>query len=272
MMDGGAGDNSIGQDNELHGTLALGVPRAAAIAGSFQDLWWAGPQENGWGMSLTQHGDRLFAGLFIYDANGDPTWLVMSSGSWNAARTEYSGNLYRPHGSPFSAYDAARFSAGPPVGTLKLTVTSLDALTLDYTIDGLSGRKSMQRQLFGPSDPFYFRPMSDLWWGGPGQNGWGIAIAQQYSTGFGVLFTYDGSGNPTWFALPAVRPYPSSQTLHSPIYRTRGSPWVGVPYDASRFSATQAGGANMEFAVGSGYVAFSIDGTYVYQPLAAQPF
>ena len=28
-----------------------------------QDMWWSGPMENGWGMSVVQHGDRLFAAI-----------------------------------------------------------------------------------------------------------------------------------------------------------------------------------------------------------------
>jgi len=54
---------------------------------SYQDMWWAGPQENGWGLTITQHNDLLFLAWYIYDANGNPYWIVMPSGTWNASHT-----------------------------------------------------------------------------------------------------------------------------------------------------------------------------------------
>jgi hypothetical protein len=39
--------------------------------------------------------------------------------------------------------------------------------------------------------------------GGGAQNGWGIAILQQYGALFAVWFTYNEAGEPTWFVMPA---------------------------------------------------------------------
>src|SRR6187402_2987901 len=95
-----------------------GTARAQAL--SYQDLWWAGSQENGWGLSISQQGSTLFVVLYVYDAAGKPQWVVMPGGSWNAAGTTYSGALYIPSGSSYAAYDASRFVAGPTVGSATL--------------------------------------------------------------------------------------------------------------------------------------------------------
>src|SRR5207253_7259000 len=69
---------------------------------SFQDLWWSGPLENGWGMSIVQHGDQLFNVLFVYDAAGKPTWYVQPGGQWPWRMGElFVSPVYSPRGSPW---------------------------------------------------------------------------------------------------------------------------------------------------------------------------
>ena len=123
--------------------------RAGAIATRYTDMWWGGGTENGWGMSLVQHGDTIFAVLFVYADDGRPTWYVMSGGSWNLAHTVYTGDLYKPTGSPFFAYDASRFSAGSAVGSLTLTFTDASNATLDDTLGSKAGTKAISRNVYG---------------------------------------------------------------------------------------------------------------------------
>src|SRR5688572_606298 len=47
------------------------------------DLWWGGPQEGGWAISITQHRDQLFAFLLAYDEGGNPTWAMLPGGQWS---------------------------------------------------------------------------------------------------------------------------------------------------------------------------------------------
>jgi hypothetical protein len=257
---------------DLHTIVALGEPAPGTVH-DYQDLWWGGPAENGWGMSLTQHRDVLFGALFVYDAAGNPTWLVMPGGQWNANHTVYTGDLYRPHGTPYSAYNAAVFAIGGSVGRATLDFDSDDTFTLGYTIDGIAGSKRLQRELFGPVEPFGIPAVADLWWGGESQNGWGFALAQQYRSLFGVLFTYDAKGNPVWFVAPSG--VMEAQVYTATLYRTHGSPWPGTPYDPAQLSVSEVGDVQMLF-VRDGWdtpsLSFSVDGTRIVQDVVRQPF
>ena len=272
LVDGGAGDDATTEDVALHSTIAVAIPRNGAAAGALQDLWWGGPAENGWGLSLTQHGSKLFGGLFIYDASGNPTWVVMPDGAWDAAGTVYQGSLYRPHGTRYDAYRAESLVPGAPVGSVRITVSSLSSLVLDYTIDGVSGRKTLQLQRFGPPDPMVtVSNLADLWWGGPEQNGWGFALAQQASTLFGVFFTYDVNGDPTWFVAPSATLRTTANTT-SKLYRTHGSKWIGAPYDASRLDAVEVGQVNYKMVRDSGPLEITVDGFPLSLNVTRQPF
>jgi hypothetical protein len=254
------------------GMFKVQVP-ALAVA-NYQDLWWAGSQENGWGMSITQHGDTLFSALYVYDSTGKPTWVVMPGGQWDATGTAYSGPLYIPRSTPFSSYDASRFVVGSAVGNATLRFRNRDAATLDYTINGVSGSKAIVRQGFGPPDATPTATVGDLWWGGPTQNGWGLAVSQQYRTLFAVWFTYDQAGDPTWLVLPGGE-WSSANTYTGSLYRTRGSPWLGVPYDANRFVVgAPVGSVRLGFDAGGRAATFTytVDGVTQTKPLVRQPF
>jgi hypothetical protein len=244
-----------------------------APAAPFKDMWWSGSAENGWGMSIVQHDDVLFSVIYAYDAAGRPTWFVMPGGEWNAAKTSYHGSLYRPHGAPYSAYDASKFTVGDAIGEATLAVVDGGTLTLDYTIDGVSGRKTITRQLFGPQQmPALESDHGDMWWGGKAQDGWGIALLQQYRTLFGVWFTYDANGSPTWFVMPGGT-WRDASTYEGRLYRTTGSPWVGTRYDASMFKSADAGPFKVRFAAdGSAALDFTVDGRAGSLALSRQPF
>ena len=213
---------------------------------SYQDLWWAGQAENGWGMSLSQHGASMFGAFYVYDAQGRPTWMVMPGGAWNAGFTAITGALFIPTGSWFGAYDASRLVAGASVGTATITFTSASTATLSYTVNGVSGQKAIQRQLFGPPDQTPVATYGDLWWGGNAQNGWGVAINQQYRTLFSVWYTYDQSGRTIWYVVPSGA-WTAANTFTGAAYRTTGSAWLGAPYNPGALQATPVGTVTFTF-------------------------
>ncbi len=270
ITDGALGDNDQRADGALR--LVGGIALQHVLTANYQDMWWAGTAENGWGMSVVQHADKLFSVIYAYDDAGAATWYVMPAGQWNGTTTGYTGALYRPSGSPFFAYDVARFSPGAAIGTATLTFTDANHATLDYSIDGASGRKLITRQPFGdPFDTAVYPARGDMWWGGTLQNGWGIAVLQQYGTLFSVWFTYDASGAPTWYVMPGGS-WTDADTYAGRIYRTTGSPWVGRNYDPSLLHATDVGPYRLRFGGDTATLDYTIEGRTGTLSLSRQPF
>jgi hypothetical protein len=256
-------------------TYGRGMYKIAVAAGgpaNYQDLWWAGSQENGWGMSITQHGAMIFAAMYIDDEQGRPLWVVMPGGSWNPSFTAFSGALYIPTGSWFGNYDASRLVAGAPVGAATLTFTGPATATLDYTINGVPGRKAIQRQLFGPQDGTPVATFGDLWWGGTAQNGWGVAINQQYRTLFSVWYTYDPNGRTVWYVIPGGT-WTAANVFTGTAYRTTGSPWLGVPYDPAALAPQPVGSVTFTFtSPDTATMSYSVDGVTQSKAIVRQPF
>jgi hypothetical protein len=256
-------------------TYGRGMFKTAVTPGpaNYQDLWWGGLAENGWGMSISQRGATLFVALFIYDASGKPLWVVMPGGTWNAGFTAYTGSLYLPSGSFFGAYDASRFSPGPPVGSATITFSGPATATLAYSVNGVSGTKSIQRQRFGAPDATPTGTLAGLWWGGERENGWGVSISQQYRSLFAVWYTYDAAGRTTWFVVPGGT-WTAANAWSGTAYRTTGSAWLGAAYDPGAFNPVSVGSMGFSFAndAGSATMTYDLDGVKGTKSLVRQPF
>jgi len=266
IVDGDTGDDDLGVNGTVRGFGMLSMP-----GGEFQDLWWAGDAENGWGISVIQHGDKLFANVFVYDAQGNPVWYVMPSGTWNGAGNEFTGALYLPTGSPFFAYDASRLNMGPSVGTMRLSFSDPNHAVFDYTINGVSGRKVLTRVPYAPQATSVGRAVGDLWWAGVSQNGWGLAILQKHTTLFALWFTYDENGKATWFVMPEVREV-SRDTFNGKIFRPTGAAWLGVPYDAFRHRLVEVGSFGLQFGETGATFNYNVEGKTGSVSLTRVPF
>ena len=110
------------------------------------DLWWGGSTQNGWGITVMQQANTLFAVWYTYDGGG-PTWFVMPGGSWTAADT-YEGTLYTTMGSPWvgKTYDPSKLQV-MNAGTYKFRFNG-DAATFTYSADGFSGSIPLAREPF----------------------------------------------------------------------------------------------------------------------------
>jgi chitodextrinase len=241
-------------------------------AQSYQDMWWAGANENGWGLTITQHGDKLFLAFYIYGAAGDPMWVVLPSGTWNAAHNTYSGDLYIPTGSSFTAYNVARFSAGASVGNASINFDTNSSGTLSYVVRGVAGTKRISRLAFGIADATPIASYADMWWAGTAENGWGLVLSQQYHNLFAAWYTYDASGQTTWFVMPNGT-WTSGNVYSGALYRTRGTPVIGSVYDPSALVVTQAGMLTLTFSnTGSATMTYTVDGATQSKPITRLPF
>jgi hypothetical protein len=237
----------LGNDTLVAATFGAGMAKTTITAGppDYSDMWWAGEVENGWGMSIQQHASGVqFNAIYVYDSAGTPRWYVMPGGTWDAGFTTYTGALYQPTSAPFTNYNPSQFVVGPSIGSATLTFTSSSTARLAYTINGVSGTKSIQRQLFGSGTA----PLNvgDLWWVGPSQDGWGINLAQQGGTLFGVWYTYGADGRNTWFVLPGGTW--SGTTYAGTLYSTTGSPWLGATYNPAALQVNPVGTLSLNFS------------------------
>jgi hypothetical protein len=236
---------------------------------TLQDLWWAGPEETGWGVSIIEHPNdspglnaNLFVVLFVYDNAGEPSWYVMPAGFWHSGRSQYGtmwfGELYKATGAPFHRYDPSQLVLGASVGNAGLRFSGDSDVRLEYQIvpDDMSvsaavtGTKRLKRLDFsgGPVSPR--QKVDDLWWGGATQNGWGIAIHEQPGAIFSLWLTYDDSRQPRWFVMPQGA-WTDPDTYGGPLFKPLGPRWFGVPYDASRHRVEQVGSFQLRFAPGT---------------------
>jgi len=239
VAEASVGDRRIPGDARLQFSFSAGpgVPRAVS-----NDLWWGGPNENGWGFStLTRFGPRLFNVLFVYDQAGAPTWFVQPQGSYldGGPGLRYSAPIYSPRSAPWYAYSTANFAPGAPVGQLDIAFFASGVARLVAQVDGETTIKHMARQDFSGESASY-HDLAGMWWGGPDQSGWGFAIHEQRGNLFMIWFTYDEAGKPVWFVMPSSQ-LGEGGAYTGPIYRTRGSPWSGVSYEPSGLQIASTG-------------------------------
>jgi hypothetical protein len=126
--------------------LKFGAPESTPRL-PVKDIWWGGDRENGWGLSLSQQGDNVFAAWYTYDAAGKTTWYVMPSGGWSG--TSYVGQLYSTSGSSWLGgnYDATKLSV-KLVGVMWLDFIDANSATMTYTVNGVTQTKFIQRLPF----------------------------------------------------------------------------------------------------------------------------
>jgi len=69
--------------------------KATSFTTDQSDLWYI-PSESGWGMQLVQRDSVIFATLFVYGQNNQPTWYV-STMNYTSNLT-WTGPLYATTG------------------------------------------------------------------------------------------------------------------------------------------------------------------------------
>lgn len=131
--------------------LALAATLVAApavfAATDYTDSWWT-PAEPGWGINLTHAGNAVFATFFVYGSDGKATWFTAQLARDGTA-DRFSGPLYRTSGTWFGApawngYQIAQ------AGTAIFTASSPHEATLQYTVDGATVSKAVERLAAGP--------------------------------------------------------------------------------------------------------------------------
>jgi hypothetical protein len=119
-------------------------PEKARATTDVSDLWW-NPSQSGWGMQLVQNNSFVFATLFVYGANGTPTWFTAQLN--NVGGFTWSGPLDATTGPWFGApsFNPALVTVRQ-AGNMTFTLNDVNNGTVSYTVDGLVVSKSITRQ------------------------------------------------------------------------------------------------------------------------------
>jgi hypothetical protein len=124
--------------------LALTGAIAPAYATDYTDIWWI-PTESGWGVNFVQSDNFLFATMFVYGADGTPTWV--SAEMTRTARGSYFGPVFANTGPYFaSATYNPSLVTSPQVGTATFRPTGPATGEFDYSVLGVFVSKGIQRQ------------------------------------------------------------------------------------------------------------------------------
>ena len=118
---------------------------ANSPAFDYTDLWW-NPAESGWGVSLTQQSNIIFAAWYTYDASGNPIWYAATN--CPATATGCTAPLFRfIGGAPLTSQWRG---VNPPNEVGRVTFAFSDPAngTMSYTINGVTSSRVITRQVY----------------------------------------------------------------------------------------------------------------------------
>jgi photosystem II stability/assembly factor-like uncharacterized protein len=249
------------------GMFRTTVAGATPANSSYQGLWW-NANESGWGMSVTQHGNMIFAALYTYDATGQPTWYVIPNCPVSSGRC--TGEIYKVTGgtSPAVAWSAAGKSV-TSVGTGTLTFSSTSTGTFNFTINNVTGAKAITLQPLATGTTPPAVDYTDLWWN-PNEDGWGISLTQQFGIIFAAWYVYDATGKPVWYVVPNC-PVINAGCSGALYQVTGGEPLTSVWNGTN--PATQVGSITFAFSGASnGSMNFTLNGVNSSRTIIRQAF
>jgi hypothetical protein len=192
-----------------------------------QTGWWWDPSLTGIGFFLEDggsSGNGMFAGGFMYDASGNPTWMVstgqMNGNNYNGSWLKVTGGqtLLGPY-KPVATNTAIANVAINFVDSTHAVMARPDGTTINLQRFPFTGSPT-------PVPPVAGAPQTGWWWNdpafvanNPGHGGTGYGIETQGSNVFIVAYVYDDSGNPVWYlatgALTSPTTYSGSWELYA---------------------------------------------------------
>lgn len=248
------------------------VAKATTAATPYLGLWW-NPDESGWGMSVTQHRTTLFVAIFTYEVGGVPTWYVMSD--CPLQNTGCTGSLYRVTGGvrPTASWSGAGLNV-QNVGNGTLSFADGNNGSFRFTINGVSGTKTISRQIFAVNVAPMTVDFTDLWWNAS-ESGWGISLTHQAGIIFATWFSYDANGAPVWYVASgcALGGTGISATCTGDLYRVDGGSALTAPWAGQGRTVARVGDVSIAFSDASNAVLrYTIDGVTATRNITRQAF
>ncbi len=123
----------------------VAVQAANDTSTDHSDLWGTAG-ESGWGIQFVQQHDTVFATMFVYGSDQQPTWYIATLTPVDSKN--YAGAVYRTHGPYFGGTWDATATGLAHVGSMNFYHQYVESGTLSYTIDGVSVLKAISRSTF----------------------------------------------------------------------------------------------------------------------------
>ena len=254
-------NNTIQKSNVVLASAAIAVPN------SYQGLWWNANQ-SGWGMSLTQHGNIIFAAIYTYDAGRQAAWFVIPN--CPLINSTCAGDIYRVTGgtSPLVTWNGAAKDV-VKVGSGTLNFASTTAGSFDFTLNGVTASKAITLQPLATGTTPPAVDYTDLWWN-ESESGWGVSLTQQFGIVFAAWYTYDNTGKPVWYVVPNC-PVVGSGCTGELFQVTGGAPitatWTGTN------PAVSAGSVTFTFtSATAGTMRYTLAGTTLTRAIVRQSY
>ena len=118
---------------------------ANSPAFDYTDLWW-NPNESGWGVSLTQQSNIIFAAWYTYDAAGKPIWYVATN--CPATATGCTAPVYQFTGGAPLTSQWRGVNPANEVGQVTFAFSDPANGTMSYTINGVTSSRVITRQVY----------------------------------------------------------------------------------------------------------------------------
>lgn len=250
------------------GTTPYALGQFVGPASPYRGLWW-NPNEDGWGMSVTQHGSMIFVAAYTYNQAGQPTWYVMSNCPVGGASC--TGDLYEVTGGklPTVPWSGSGLKVNP-VGTGTLTFTNADSATFGFTVNGVAGSKTISRQVFAAGTTTPAVSYTDLWWNAS-ESGWGVALTQQFSTIFATWYAYDAAGNAVWYV--ASKCVMTGSGCTGDLYQVTGGSSLTSAWNGANKVVTKVGTIAFAFSdAANATMSYNINGETGSKIITRQPF
>ncbi|MDP4030451.1 MAG: hypothetical protein Q8P42_15970 [Gallionella sp.] len=239
-------------------------------ANPYKGLWY-NASESGWGMSVTQHDSINFVALYTYDTSAQPVWYVMSD-CRIATAGSCSGDIYQVVGGkaptqPWVALDFAQALSTAGSGTL--TFSDPNNGKFDFTLNGVTGSKTIERQMFSSGTAAQALDYTDLWWNA-NESGWGVALTQDKGMIFATWYAYDAAGLPVWYVASSCPLSGSGCT--GEVYKVTGGEALTATWNGINPVAT-VGTVTFAFSDGgTGTMSYTIDGVSGSKAITRQSF
>jgi len=211
--------------------VSLAIPVFAATVADrspfAQGHWW-NPDRAGNGFEIFNAAGQVAVVWYTYDASGKPTWYT-AQGDQASLGTQAWALMKH-------TWANGHIASSTQVGTFNLKVNHPESMDATWQIGANQGKWTIQPL---PTSGIIDEVDHSGSWFAPANSGWGFGITEAGDVLGGALFTYDASGQPTWFAG-----FEHTSGGRVDLFSTVGScPWCAY----SQTQATSVGSVTFDF-------------------------